>query len=393
MNKKKGRGLGIAGFVLGLLSLVLSFIFFLALPMAVLAIIFTIIQIRRKSNGLAIAGLVLAILGLLISAAITFFIVVRIYKGLSFPSGLEKAIVIVKYNFKYVDPNGKIYKDSVGGSGVIFSDKNNLIRIFTNRHVVDCSYSNLCDQRISEKINIITNDGISYPISKVYISPHKLDVAILEINKTLENYSVVNISLDIKNNDLTIAIGYPAFASNAREFSKASGKISGFRSLINEDGFKFEAIDSTAYTYFGSSGGGLFDNEGNLIGLTTWIDKQRYSSFAISAKSFPEFGEYKFCYNSYYTEEGCAEYCSGVLSSDLKCIEPCDNFYCETSKINGNDTSCFDKSLVMGLDGQCRKPCGLANEYCQGELSYCYKNACVSCPPGYSLFKDGLCYK
>lgn len=64
--QKDGNGFGIAGFVLGLLSILLFWIWFLGGVIAILGLVFSIIQLRKKKTGLAIAGLVLSIIGILL---------------------------------------------------------------------------------------------------------------------------------------------------------------------------------------------------------------------------------------------------------------------------------------------------------------------------------------
>ena len=70
--KRKTNGLHIAGLVLGILSLLLSFIPILGVILAIIAIIVSAIGINRASknnekNGMSIAGLVTSIIGLIIS--------------------------------------------------------------------------------------------------------------------------------------------------------------------------------------------------------------------------------------------------------------------------------------------------------------------------------------
>lgn len=64
-----GTGFGIAGFVLGLIS-VISFGYLGVL--GILGLIFSILQLRKKKTGLAIAGLVLSIIGLVFLLIIIF---------------------------------------------------------------------------------------------------------------------------------------------------------------------------------------------------------------------------------------------------------------------------------------------------------------------------------
>jgi hypothetical protein len=63
VKEETRKGMGIAGFVLGLLSFVLSALSWIAMIMGMLGFIFSAIQMSRKNTGLAIAGFVLSILG------------------------------------------------------------------------------------------------------------------------------------------------------------------------------------------------------------------------------------------------------------------------------------------------------------------------------------------
>jgi hypothetical protein len=71
-----GRGMGIAGFILSLLGVILFIIPFLGFILAISGLICSIMQLRRKKSGLAIAGLVLGIVGILLGFAIFGIIIV-----------------------------------------------------------------------------------------------------------------------------------------------------------------------------------------------------------------------------------------------------------------------------------------------------------------------------
>lgn len=64
--KEYGNGFGIAGFILGLLSVLLIWFFSPAWILAILGLIFSIIQLKKKKTGLAVAGLVLSIIGIIL---------------------------------------------------------------------------------------------------------------------------------------------------------------------------------------------------------------------------------------------------------------------------------------------------------------------------------------
>ena len=61
-----GKGLSIAAMILGIVSVVLCCIWYIAIPCAILAIIFGIIGKKRDGRGMAIAGLVLGIIALIL---------------------------------------------------------------------------------------------------------------------------------------------------------------------------------------------------------------------------------------------------------------------------------------------------------------------------------------
>lgn len=76
-------GLGIAGFVIGLVLIFLFWIPVLGVLLGILGIVFSIMGIKRsKKRGLAIAGLVLSIIGLLLAIVVTIFMIIAmIYIG------------------------------------------------------------------------------------------------------------------------------------------------------------------------------------------------------------------------------------------------------------------------------------------------------------------------
>lgn len=74
--KQPSSGLSIAGMVLGILSILSFLLFFVSIPLGILAIIFGIIGIAMKrGRGMAIAGLITGILGITLSVLIIVFAV------------------------------------------------------------------------------------------------------------------------------------------------------------------------------------------------------------------------------------------------------------------------------------------------------------------------------
>ena len=75
MTEKKGEGLGISGFTLGIMGII--FAGWIGLIIAIVGFIFCAIQQKQNKTGLAKAGIILNIVGFVISVA--FLILVTYY--------------------------------------------------------------------------------------------------------------------------------------------------------------------------------------------------------------------------------------------------------------------------------------------------------------------------
>jgi hypothetical protein len=308
---------------------------------------------------------------------------------------IKNSIVWVKYEITGKTADGTYFETSGSGSGVIIHSDDSILQIYTNRHVIDCAFKDMgCYQRLSENVSVRTQDGNIYPVYRISIAPHDLDIAMLEVNlQSPGNFKTPNVNDQVMVGDNVTAVGYPSYADRVVEFSVAEGQISALKDLLMSDGFAFNSIESDAYTYFGSSGGGLFDQQGNLIGFNTWVNSgttyQRSVAIKVSSLRNLTFG---YCVNGYHSGKYCVNYCKRyeVLGKYDKCYGICDDFYCETEKIEVNDERC-DSGYILGQDDYCHKPCGSADEYCTDTRAICYKSECLTCPVNTYLFKDGTC--
>ena len=308
-------------------------------------------------------------------------------------NNIKQTIVWVKYDITGKNSDGSYFETGGTGSGVIVENRDNKLTIYTNRHVVDCEYNDMnCYQRISEDIQVRTQDGKLYDVDRVSFSKSDIDLAILTIETSnAENYDFAYYTSDFEIGNKVIAVGYPAYAKNVVEFSVSEGKISNIKEVLSQStGDSFRVLESDAYTYFGSSGGGLFDEEGNLVGINTWLSGTQ-TSIAIDFDSIKEQG-FAYCKsNSYFAESGCYKYCDReeVMGDNRACYDVCDKFYCETSKPNVKDPRCADEGYILGNDGYCHEPCG--SGYCSSG-NICYKNTCLHCDnPNTYLWGDGTC--
>lgn len=62
-NSKNKRALGISALVLGIISILTGFFYYISLPSGILAIIFGAINIRKTGSKMAKAGLITGIIG------------------------------------------------------------------------------------------------------------------------------------------------------------------------------------------------------------------------------------------------------------------------------------------------------------------------------------------
>lgn len=304
---------------------------------------------------------------------------------------ISDTIVWIKYEVGGKNKDGLFFRKAATGSGVIVDNSNDRLTIYTNRHVVDCEFnSTQCFQRITENIKVRTRDGRIRKVDRVSYSEAGIDLAVLRIQTDeAEDYEAASYEEDFEEGDDVIAIGYPGYAENIVEFSVSEGNITETKKVLSQrTGTEFKVIESNAYTHFGSSGGGLFDEEGNLVGINTWGRDEQ--SIAID---FSSISEEKFVYcgqDSYYSNGGCFPYCErdevrGYESR--RCYDVCEGFYCNSEKPDATDPVCGREGYLLGEDGYCHPACG--SGICPDD-SVCFNNECRQCSRGV-LWKDGTC--
>jgi S1-C subfamily serine protease len=144
---------------------------------------------------------------------------------------------------------------------------------YTNWHVVDAAKS------LSTSVK-----GTTYELEVLSGDP-RLDMAIVVGHGLMIEPATITNSLP-KIGDLALAIGNP----RGLEKSISQGIISGIRESNDT-----VLIQTTAAISPGSSGGGLFDASGKLVGITTKRlgDAGESLNFAISANSFERFKDAK----------------------------------------------------------------------------------------------------
>lgn len=147
------------------------------------------------------------------------------------------------------------------GSGVLVDPSGVIV---TNLHVVEGASS----------ITITLADGDAYDDVNVINVDRRRDLAILKIQGTRFP------SVEFGDSD-TLSVGQPVFALGAPQ-GLALTISEGIVSSRRDSGSGFQVIQTTAAMSPGSSGGGLFDDAGRLVGITTFkLEAGESLNFAI----------------------------------------------------------------------------------------------------------------
>lgn len=136
------------------------------------------------------------------------------------------------------------------GSGVIISSDGYII---TNNHVIEDA----------SNVKVTLTDGKSYD-AKVIGTDETLDIALLKIEAEDLTVAVLGSSSDLEVGEMAIVIGNPLGQLGG---TVTTGIISSQNRNIKIDGKNMELLQTDAAINPGNSGGGLFDAEGNLVGI------------------------------------------------------------------------------------------------------------------------------
>ena len=142
------------------------------------------------------------------------------------------------------------YVSSGAGSGVILTQDGYIV---TNHHVIEGANS----------ITVRTRSGDEYNASLVG-SDEQSDLAVLKIDATGLTPAVLGDSTTLEVGDLAIAIGNPLGELGG---SVTSGIISALDREMTIDGQTMTLLQTDAAVNPGNSGGGLFNANGDLIGI------------------------------------------------------------------------------------------------------------------------------
>lgn len=156
---------------------------------------------------------------------------------------------------------GGTYTTQSAGSGVIISEDG---YIMTNHHVIENA----------NKITITTYDGTSYDATLVG-SDEKADIAVLKVDADGFTPATIGDSSLVQVGDTAIVIGNPLGTLGG---TVTDGIISATSREVTINNEAMELLQTNAQINSGNSGGGLFDGNGNLIGIVNAKDSGTTSS-------------------------------------------------------------------------------------------------------------------
>jgi hypothetical protein len=169
---------------------------------------------------------------------------------------LRASEVFARVSKNVVVVHAKRVDGQVQGSGVLLTSS----VVVTNRHVVE----NATEISVSRL-------GETFPIGAVKLDPVH-DLALLQVPTLLGDTMPMRASSSLQIGESAFAVGAP----RSLELSLAEGLVSSLRE--HEGGV---VIQTTVAVSPGSSGGGLFDSRGQLIGITTFGFLSESLNFAL----------------------------------------------------------------------------------------------------------------
>lgn len=173
------------------------------------------------------------------------------------PTSIEEVVAKVKDSVVEITTETTSYDSFYGqyvsqaaGSGVIITEDG---YILTNNHVIEDASS----------INVRLTNGNSYE-AKVIGADSTLDIALIKIEEKGLTTSTFGDSSKLNVGQQAIAIGNPLGRLGG---TVTEGIISALDREIKIDGKTMTLLQTSAAINPGNSGGGLYDAEGNLIGI------------------------------------------------------------------------------------------------------------------------------
>ena len=195
---------------------------------------------------------------ILVSVVAVIVVIIAIAFVLLLPKEFSKdtkAIAMAEESVVKVFGYNHLGEEIATGSGFVMFEEDVII---TNYHVIEDTFS----------VKISTNQDITFSVLGFVAIDKEQDIAILKTDKkTLCSPLVAGDSLEAKKGETVTAVGSPMGIKNTVSIGNLSGRI------MNGN---YDILQFTAPISHGSSGGALFNERGQVIGITyaSVIDSQ-----------------------------------------------------------------------------------------------------------------------
>ncbi len=152
------------------------------------------------------------------------------------------------------------------GSGVIISSDGYIV---TNNHVIEDA----------QNITVTLTDGKEYK-AELIGTDSVIDIALIKIDAKDLTVAAFGSSADLEVGETAIIIGNPLGKLGG---SVTAGIVSALNRVITIDGQNMELLQTDAPINPGNSGGGMFDGEGNLVGIVVAKSTQTSSGTTVES--------------------------------------------------------------------------------------------------------------
>jgi S1-C subfamily serine protease len=258
----------------------------------------TIQRNRQRGTGFAVSGILLGLadvagwvvaLALYFSPASPDVDFAEIEPSQTFLENLNPAIKRAMTANVLIKTRSGLFGGALGGatvlgSGVVASIRDGVAYIVTNRHVIDPQSDFLQSFQPESAGDIeIKLIGQNARRGKVqWVAPDGIDLAIVSVAMPAMHIEAADCSRvdPLQIGERVFAIGNP-FGFG---WTQTPGEISQLR-VQKKAARLVELVQTSAAINQGNSGGGLYDHDGKLIGITTWSSDKRVAegiSFAIA---------------------------------------------------------------------------------------------------------------
>lgn len=188
----------------------------------------------------------------------------------SFDTVVEIETTVISNNqsfFFYMGPTESI----MSGSGVVISEDGFIV---TNEHVINGASG-------PDAVKVTLHSGDTYS-AKIIGSDSRTDLALLKIDADGLEFSSFADSDELLMGEEVIAIGNPL----GHGISCSNGIISALEKEIYINNVYLTVIQTNAEVNGGNSGGGLFDIEGNIVGIVNAKSSNAMSSTTIEGMGY-----------------------------------------------------------------------------------------------------------